>query len=135
MTPLFRTPAAAAQLPRTALIIDRQAARLEDVRRKLGSVSGLHLLEATADFGRGMVGVIRHKPDCVLLGWDGESATTEIAGMLRRAREQLQLVIVTAGAEETALALGSAVRACAVIAVDGLALRLPGVLAGKGVAP
>lgn len=135
MTPPYPLPPAAAQPSRTALVIDRQAARLEETWSELCGVPGLHLLEATADFGRGMVGVIRHKPDCIVLGWDGESTTTEIAGMLRRAREQVKLVIVAAGAEDIALALGSAVRACAVLPLGSLTQRLPGVLAGKGMVP
>lgn len=50
--------------------------------------------------------------------------------MLKRVREALKVVIVTATAEEQALAREKVRQACAALPVGDLALRLPGVLDG-----
>lgn len=134
MTPPFPASTAAAQPPRTALIIDRRPDRLADVQRELARLPALRLLAATGDFGHGIVGTLRHRPDCVLLGWDGAAATADLCAMLRRASEKLKLVVVTSSAEELALARASAFQACALLQSGGLALHLPGVLAGRGAA-
>lgn len=110
----------------------RQAERLEEVRRALRNVPNLQVLEATGDFGRGMVGVIRHKPDCVLLGWDGEFATKDVCDMIGRLGGRLKVVIVAASAAELALARVGAAHACAFLSTGGLAQHLPGVLVGQG---
>lgn len=131
MTPPFPPTPAAAQPPRTALLIDRQPERLTAAQRELARVPGLRIAGAIANVGLGIVSAVRHAPDCILLGWDGTAgATADIVFMLKRVRASQKVVVVTATTEEQALAQGRVAQASAVWPVRELALLLPGLLAG-----
>lgn len=111
------------------LIIDRQHGRMLEACREVSRLPGVRLRGAVADTELGIVSAARHAPDCVLLGWCGSgSVTADIASMLKRVRESMKVVIVTATAEEQTLARGKVTQACAALAVGDLALRLPEVL-------
>lgn len=113
------------------LVIDRQHGRMLAVCREVGRLPGVRLRGAVADTGLGIVSAVRHAPDCVLLGWCGTgNATADVAAMLKRVRETLKVVIVTATAEEQALAREKVRQACAALPVGDLALCLPEVLDG-----
>lgn len=101
------------------LVIDRQHGRMLAVCREVGRLPGVRLRGAVADTGLGIVSAVRHAPDCVL-----------VAAMLKRVRETLKVVIVTATAEEQALAREKVRQACAALPVGDLALCLPEVLDG-----
>lgn len=105
MTPPFPASSAAAQPPRTALLIDRNLRRLADARHALAQMPGYRILDSITDTADGLIRSVRLKPDFILLGWsESGPVMATLVGMMKQFCPGRPVVLVTSDDAEAELA-------------------------------